>query len=284
LPVYNGERFLRETFESILGQTFRDFELIVSDNASTDATAEICREYEARDPRVRYFRNETNIGMAPNLRRVIALSSGQYFKLANADDVSAPRLVEKCVSVLDQRPEVILCYGRTTLINEHGAPLRPYDDRLDLRQPRAVDRFRQAQDRIGLVNVPQGVMRLEALRRTGLVGNYVGSDVVLVVELALHGQFFELPEPLFFRRIHAGAFSSLPTLESRQEHVDPIRKRRFFLILWRHQVEYARAVLRAPVSLADKGQLLWRALRRAVVLRHELIGELSATVFGARSN
>src|SRR5438128_3187989 len=104
LPVFNGEAFLVQVLESILAQTYGDFELIISDNASTDATPDICRVYAARDPRIRYVRNATNVGAARNFNRVFQLSTGEYYKLANADDVCAPTLVERCVAVLDTHP------------------------------------------------------------------------------------------------------------------------------------------------------------------------------------
>src|SRR5436190_12174806 len=87
LPVFNGERYLRQALDSLLGQDFQDFELIISDNASTDRTAEICRAYVAKDRRIRYYRNESNIGSAPNYRRVFELARGEFFKWCSHDDV-----------------------------------------------------------------------------------------------------------------------------------------------------------------------------------------------------
>src|SRR4051794_3298661 len=87
LPVYNGENFLAHAVDSILAQDFRDFELIISDNASTDRTAEICRGYAESDPRVRYVRFETNQGGSRNFCYVFELARGEYFKWAAHDDV-----------------------------------------------------------------------------------------------------------------------------------------------------------------------------------------------------
>ena len=92
IPVFNGERFLAETIESILAQTFKDFEIVISDNASTDRTEEICRSYAARDPRIRYNRNDTNRGAAWNHNRVFELARGEYFKWQSHDDFCAPRV------------------------------------------------------------------------------------------------------------------------------------------------------------------------------------------------
>src|SRR2546428_8185883 len=117
LGVYNGQVFLNQTLDSILAQTFDDFELIISDNASTDGTEEICREYAARDGRIRYSRNATNIGSNGNFKRVFQLATGEYFRWSAADDLFAPTSLQECVNVLDDHPKVVLCYPRTILID-----------------------------------------------------------------------------------------------------------------------------------------------------------------------
>src|ERR1051326_2036095 len=101
LPVYNGQQFLEEAINSLLAQTYSDFELIISDNASTDATEQICRAHAAADPRIRYYRNDKNRGPVWNLNRVFELARGELFKWAAHDDVCAPTLVERCVEVLE---------------------------------------------------------------------------------------------------------------------------------------------------------------------------------------
>lgn len=277
LPVYNGERFVAATLDSIVAQTFEGWELIISDNASSDRTAAICQEYAQRDPRIRYVRNERNIGSTRNFNQTVQLASAPYFKLANADDLCEPELVERCVEVLDRRPEVALCYGRTALIDEDGQYLGPFEDGLDLRAMRARERFWMALERTRLVNVIQGVMRTDVVRRTARLGPYIGSDVVLVAELVLHGQFYELPDVLFYRRIHRGAYSTL-TLADRQGFVDPAKRGKRFFYLWRHHLEYHRAVLRAPLSPGEKARLTLGLLRLAVTNRWDLLGELWAQV------
>jgi glycosyltransferase involved in cell wall biosynthesis len=274
VPVYNGERFITETLDSVLKQTFEDWEVIISDNASTDRTPEICQAYARRDSRIRYTRNERNIGSARNFNRTLDLSRGQYFKSANADDLCLPDLVEKCVAVLDDHPEVVLCYGRTTLIDEHGRTLRRYEDGLHLRASSASARFRLAVERAHMINILQGVMRADVLRKTGRLRPYIGSDVVLVAELALHGQLHELPEWLFFRRIHTGAFSSLHSEKLEQEFVDPGTRRPAPPYYGRHFGEYVRAIWRAPLPALEKLQLTIWMLRRAVWARDVLCREI----------
>ncbi len=283
IPVFNGAPFLRETLDCIVDQTWRDSEIVISDNASTDETPEICRAYAAADPRIRYHRSETNGGSAWNFNRVITLSGGTYFKLANADDLCDLRLVEKCVEILDSHPEVVACFGRTTLIDEQGRRLRDYDDDLDLRSPDPCQRFLTALRRLGLVNMMQGVVRLDALGKTGLMEGYLGSDMVLVAELALHGQFHEIDERLFYRRMHGEAFSGLTSLDEQAAYMVPAQKGRAQLYFWRHYAGYLRAIRRSPLRRLEKLALLGRIARRAVgargVLLEEMQGELSA-MFG----
>src|SRR3989337_590294 len=117
LPVFNGEKYLRQALDSILAQTYQDFELIISDNASTDKTQQICREYVKKDSRIRYYRNKRNLGATRNHNRVFELSCGEYFKWASHDDLLAPEFLSRCVSVLDQDHSIVLCHSKTGRIN-----------------------------------------------------------------------------------------------------------------------------------------------------------------------
>ena len=94
LPVYNGENYLAESLEALLGQSYEDFELIISDNASTDGTADICRRYGKQDSRIRYIRQPRNIGLAPNHNFVFEQSRGEFFKWAAADDLYGRDLLQ----------------------------------------------------------------------------------------------------------------------------------------------------------------------------------------------
>ena len=95
LPVYNGERYLAQVLDDLLAQTFADFEIIVSDNASTDRTPEICASRIKRDPRVRYFKNTRNVGAINNFNRVFHLSKAPLFKWVASDDVHRPTYLQK---------------------------------------------------------------------------------------------------------------------------------------------------------------------------------------------
>lgn len=272
VPVYNGESFLGDALDSLLAQTCRDYELIICDNASTDSTADICAGYAARDPRIRYFRNETNMGANPNFNRLARMANAPYFKLANADDLCHPDLLARCVEILDRQPDVILCYARTRLIDAKGDSLGDYDDRLDLRCPNAASRFRAVMERIGLVNVLQGVIRTDALKATSLLGSYPGADIVLVGELALRGKFYEVPERLFFRRMHAIAASSKKTPVEQQAFVDPAV--RCSVRAWREHLGYVGTLVRTPLFLRDRLTLSFWIARSVIWHRQSLGREL----------
>ena len=152
MPVYNGQRYVKAALDSVLAQTFRDFELFISDNASTDATEEICREYAARDPRIRYSRNDENIGSARNGNRTIQLATGEYFKSAHHDDLCAPEFLARCIEVLEQHPAAVLCYPQSRVIDEHGNLMSDPEDGLDLRAPDPVESFPPAVPRWKLVD------------------------------------------------------------------------------------------------------------------------------------
>jgi signal transduction histidine kinase len=203
LPVHNGANFLAGTLDSLLAQTYADYELIVSDNASDDETARICESYAARDGRIRYLRSDVNRGAAWNYNRTLQVAEGRYFKWAAHDDLCAPTFLERCVEVLDRAPEtVVLTYPKTVLIDAAGNLLGPYEDGLDLRQPEPHQRLRVLIRNLVMANAVFGLIRTDALRRTRGHGAYISADYVLLAELAMLGQFWEVPEPLFLRRDH----------------------------------------------------------------------------------
>lgn len=274
IPVYNGEEYLAQTIESVLGQTFVDLELIISDNGSTDRTKEIAESYAAHDARVRYVRSETNQGAAWNYRRTFELARGEYFRWAPADDLFAPDSVAECVATLDANPDAVLCYPKTDLIDRNGQVIRAYDDNLDLRSSDPVDRFRRGLTQIGLVNVIYGLMRTDSLQETRLLGSFVGADEVLVLELALSGKFLELAVSRFYRRIHEKAFSQLKTAAEKRAYIDPNRAGRYYLYLWQHYRQCFLGVLHARVSFITKSRATWVLVRSAFSVRRYLLREV----------
>ena len=213
LPVYNAEKYLRHALDAILSQTFEDFELIICDNASTDSTAGICASYALADNRIRFYRNDRNLGAAENFNRVFSYARADYFKWIAYDDICLPEFLEKCVEVLDRDPQVALCYPKTLLIDADGKEIMKYEDRLHMMQGDPHDRLRHFLTKVNLANAVFGVIRTSVLRETGLLGKYFGADYILLMEICLRGKFFEVPEHLFLRRDHERNSRRLPKKE-----------------------------------------------------------------------
>ena len=274
LPVYNGEKYLREAVDSLLGQTFPDIELIISDNASTDQTADICREYMERDSRVSYHRNEANLGLAANYNRVVELARGRYFKWASANDICEPEMIAECVKVLEAQSDVVLCYPRTVLFDEQSSTEYEYEDGLNLSQESPPERVKGLVASLKLNNAMNGLIRLEALRRTDCIAPFVASDVNLMVELSLLGKFHEVPEPLFRRRMHPKEATRNGNMRQLIKIYDPSTRNRQPLPFWRLNWEHMRAVWRSPVRLADKFSLTLFLSKKFFWDRRQLAAEL----------
>lgn len=258
MPVYNGEAFLEAAIESILAQTFEDFELIISDNGSSDRTADICRRYANRDNRIRYYRRDDNAGAGWNFNRVFELATAPYFRWACHDDLCHPQLLERCLKVLDCQPETILVYPQTTIVDEHGKPIEDYDDNFSLREALPHQRLERYFKlvRYGHGCHPlYGLIRTAILRRVTPLGSYPSSDLVLLGQLALHGQFCEVPERLFFKRDHPNtSVRAHNAFRARLAWYDPSRKGTLHLTRWQWFFEYLRAISSAPLSHSEKNR------------------------------
>src|SRR6266849_7140404 len=252
LPVYNGERFLAEAIDAVLNQSFRDLELIISDNASTDRTAEICRDYAARDNRIRDYRNETNIGANPDFRRVFALSTAEYFKWVINDDLQTLDFLEKTAAIMDRDPDIVLCYPRVRVIDEAGNTIKHRSYGLDTHPSLLL----RPQDRLGKIlwinwgSPPiYGLMRSSILRKTPLLGTTYAADQILLAELALHGRFYELPEELLLHREHVyRSVYTNPSRRSLMEFQDPLNARGIVFPAWRVLRDYLASIWRAPLE------------------------------------
>jgi glycosyltransferase involved in cell wall biosynthesis len=266
IPVYNGEKYLSETIVTILSQTFQDFELIICDNASTDRTQEICRSFEQLDQRVHYYRSENNVGWAGNFNKAVDLARGVYFKWAAHDDLLSPSFVERCVEVLDTHPDVVLCYPQTLFVDENSNPMGVYADQLHLCQTTAHERFRVFFQHQSLSHPVFGVSRKDVLLRTQRMGSYIMSDRVWIGEMALNGQIFELPEPLFLRRIHDQISTNINESGIQMLNwINPGKKAKIILPKWRRLIEYFKAINRTKMSLSERISCYYELLRFTLV-------------------
>ncbi len=260
LPVYNGETYLSEALDALLGQTFEDFELIVSDNASTDETSSICRSYQKRDSRIRYIRQTRNIGLAPNHNFVIEQARGELFKLAHHDDLYARDLLQRCVDALDQHPEAILANSWSVAIDSAGVVTHLFDYTTSTSLPSAPERFKSMLFD-GWGDDYGGVVRLVALRSVAPLNSYHFADRVFTTELGLHGCFYIIPERLNFRRVHAEQAGRSSDMRQRCTTLDPRRDDRLWHPAIRLYVEYllgyVRAIRQAPLSPSERKACYW---------------------------
>ncbi|MFF9901441.1 glycosyltransferase family 2 protein [Streptomyces longispororuber] len=255
LPVYNGEEYLAESLDALLGQTYEDFELVVTDNASTDKTQDICRAYAARDTRIRYLRLPRNIGAAPNHNYVFTRCRGELFKWASHDDLYARDLLRRCVEALDEHPDVVLAHTDQAVIDGDGKVKVPYAYTLATDSPRAPERFRSLLFEPGGDDF-YGVMRADVLRRVKPHDSYHHADRTFVAEIALHGRFHQVPELLYFRRDHpTRAERANPSKRSRCVNLDPRRAGVLHptpRLLAEYVWGFVAAIRRAPLSSADR--------------------------------
>ena len=278
MPLYQAERYLEETLATILAQTFRDFELIISDNASTDRTEEICRRHMALDDRISYSRNERNMGAAYNYNRVVHLARGEYFKHAAYDDLLAPTYLERLVELLNREPDVVLAYPNCCVIDGNGEPLASAPAVTDLVSRDAsphvrLERYIPRGGAAGMCDPVFGLFRTAVLRQTAILGSYVSADAILLGETMLYGQVENVPETLFFERYHErGSVISNPSIDQRYAWFDPAIRPRASnrLYHWRWLIELVRAIHRAPLSWTERLRCYF-VLRRYVMTSRKVL-------------
>ena len=256
LPVYNGERFLAASLDALLAQTFTDFELIISDNGSTDRTGEIARQYEAKDRRVRYVPHPENRGSTFNHNFVVKRARGEFFKWVSDDDLYASDLLQRCMDALDTHPQIVLAHAWTAFIDETGQITNAIDYPLTTDVGDPVERFRSLLYTHGGDDF-YGIIRMSVLRQIKPFGSFHWADRTIVAELALQGPFYNVPEFLYFRRDHPTRATRIGSdVRRRCTTLDPKRASR-----WRHPavrllgeylLAYASAIWRAPISTTDR--------------------------------
>ncbi|NJK38917.1 MAG: glycosyltransferase family 2 protein [Oscillatoriales cyanobacterium RM2_1_1] len=252
LPVYNGENYLRNALDSILSQTLQNFQIIISDNASIDATGAIAREYADRDPRILYYRQPRNIGASRNFNFVFQPGDAPYFKWAAHDDVLEPDYLRSCVELLDQDQNLVMAHSASLKINAKGEKIGTYDADLKLSDNSARARFWRIIWADHFTEI-FGVMRSDVVATTKLYGSYIGSDRNLLAELLLWGDLGYVKQHLFCRRKHSASYmDSLKNNRDRLKWFDPDVQIPNMLVGYVKLNEYLSSIARAPLSAAEK--------------------------------
>ena len=289
LPVFNAENYLKKALDSILAQTYGDFEVIISDNASTDNTQQICLEYVNEDNRVSYYRSDRNLGAAWNFNNVFKLSSSMYFKWAAHDDLIAPNFLHECVNLLKHDHSVVLCHSKTARCNEFGQVIGFYDYGSVTDSPKPQTRFRDVLDRKGFPWMIFGVFRTNVLAQTRLLQDYIGSDWNLIAEMSLAGRIVEIPQYLLFRRDHSKSYTGRyhPHMAKVYDYpkattwwTGKSKKPLVVLPNWRNCLEFFKSVQRSPLNWSERWSCLreigrWLAFRSGgSYLKEDLSNEL----------
>jgi len=254
LPVFNGERYLEEAIRSTLSQTQGDLELVISDNASSDRTAEICRDYALQDARVRYFRNRANLGAAPNYNIVFRHARGRFFKWLAHDDLITPSFVAKTTRVLEERPDAVLCNSVVSYIDSKGASLGLYDTHLNKADVWSPSR------RLALMTLRShscvdffGMFRRSALEGSLLHGSFHGADRALLAQMALRGRMIQIPAPLVQMREHENRYTrSQARAVDRASWHDTRTRNRVSFPTWRLYAEYLKMVRAAELGSSER--------------------------------
>jgi len=208
MPVHNGERFLSQALDSLLAQRHQDYELIISDNASTDATADICHGYTARESRIRYLRLEAHRDAVGNFDHVLQAARGEYFMWAAADDLWEPLFISTLVDLLRSRADLVLAFSVFDVVDETEARIRTYRR---LRETASPDRFRRLSnyllqdDALGKANLIYGLMRRQAILAAGgfraWSAGVWGADMLVVFRLLSYGNLALTDDLLFHKRL-----------------------------------------------------------------------------------
>ena len=256
LPVFNGENFLEDAIRSTLAQTLSDLELILCDNASTDRTADICRDYAARDPRVRYFRSARNMGAAANYNLAVSHARGRYFKWLAHDDRMQPSYLTRTYRVLEERRDAVLCNTVIAYIDAQGTQIGLYDSRLTgADSPSPSERFAWMVLRSHTCVDFFGLIRREALRSSLLHGTFHGADRALLAQMALRGRMIQLPAPLLNMREHPNRYTRLQRRSAdRAAWHDSARAGHASFPAWRLYGEYLKLVRRERLTPQERAR------------------------------
>jgi glycosyltransferase involved in cell wall biosynthesis len=268
LPVRNGERHIHRVVDSLLAQSFQDIEVVISDNASTDRTPEICREYAARDPRVRYSANEKNIGVLANFNRLPGLARGTYYRWMGCDDWLEPDYAAECVAAFAANPAAIAVTTYQAHVDDEGR--RVYHEHVGPRVTSSEPHARFGR-MLWFLHQPHWLMdpifslyRRDVLLSTRLHRHMARADRILAAELSLKGPYAHVPRHLSNRRLVYETESDVTRRVQAPEGERAIDSQ------WKRLSELFDVIRTAPLTPAQRTWCHFYALRYFVLdVRHE---------------
>jgi glycosyltransferase involved in cell wall biosynthesis len=294
MPLYNEEHFLAQALDSLLSQDFQDFELIILNNGSTDSTEEICLNYQEKDKRIRYCRNETNLGAVQSFNRTFLMSSGKYFMWAAGHDLWHRSYISRCLDVIENDPNVALCYTQVGVIDADNKLIEKVEEGIDTCGLDTFDRFRTTL--WGLVRIPYsdpiyGLIRSEALRRSGLLRNLWGTDNMILLELSFSGSVAQIKECLYYRRLNRDRAADVEHWTDRYlEALDPRNRKKRIKLTYSHMCYGYMKVVRHHSQFTNVQKLIlisdiWRSVLGKFwrgFLFHDVVCGMIRLLFGDR--
>jgi len=256
MPAYNAESHIGTTIEGLLAQSYADFELIISDNASTDGTRDVVEEYRRRDGRIRYVCHPENIGANPNYSYVVKCARGEYFKWSSSSDWCAPTFLERCLQELQAHDDSVLAATRTRLFESDLSSYSDYQQDIALLEERPTERLMSLTESMALNNAMNGLIRLSALRRTPLIEPYRNADIVLMGYLALMGKFRLVDAGLFYRRMDVKTATALQDETAVWKHHYPKMSIRTLFQGSKRQIGWLRAALSVQMNFGERLRVL----------------------------
>ena len=251
MPVYNEEKYLRDSVESILNQDYNNFELIISDNASLDKTEQICLELTRKNNRIKYIRNRNNIGAIENFYQVFREANGEYFMFAGGHDLWSHNFMSNCLKALQDSPKTVLSFSSTVWIDEYNNKINKESSFYDTRGCDPVTRFLYVL--WGPMNPIYGLIRMDALNKVRINIQILGADLIILSELSFLGQFAYIPDAIWHRRMINGE-------EPRKQKIERYKRNLFsksnilsnILPHIKIPFELLRSIFKAKMSLKDK--------------------------------
>jgi glycosyltransferase involved in cell wall biosynthesis len=252
MPVFNEERFIDSALVSLRSQDYPNLEILVSDNASTDRTVEICHRHSKDDPRIRIECATENLGVTANFQRTLDMAKGTYFMWAAGHDLWSPSLLSECAALLEANGQACLAFASSRWIGVDDEPLSKTSGWSDTRDLGAAARFFTIF--WGNMHPVVGVIRTDRLRDCSPIPSMVGGDLILLENLALRGPFLHATHSCWSRRefrVEKHHDDKLKRYASVSTGISRSRFARMFPLL-ELPLALAKVVMRSKLPIVDR--------------------------------